>query len=153
SQVDARDIEQIEVQEEIAKSVGVDVAAFREAIESEEATRDFYSDQTEMRVRGVTGFPTVTFRGPQGSEVAVGGFQPTEAFEEALARATGARPIDGPAPEVLDLLRRRGPLATAEVAEVYDWLDDDAAVRLRALEQAGSVRAVARGGGWFWSVP
>lgn len=151
SQIDARDIEQLEVQEEIAKEVGVDASAMREAIESEEATRDLYSDQTEMRVRGITGFPTVTFRGARGGEVAVGGFQPTEAFEEALARASGGRVPDGPAPDLLDLLRRRGPLATAEVAEVYDWLEDDAAVRLGEHERAGRVQSVRRGGGWMWS--
>lgn len=150
SQLDARDIEQLEVQEEIAKAAGVDVSALREALESEEATREFYADQTEMRVRGITGFPTVTFRGPRGTEVAVGGFQPTEAFEEALARAIGATPVEEPAPEIHDLLRRRGPLATAEVAEVYDWGDDDAAMRLRELEAKGNVRGERRCGGWFW---
>ncbi|HET6404419.1 MAG TPA: DsbA family protein [Candidatus Thermoplasmatota archaeon] len=151
SQVEAVDIEQVEVQERLAQEVGVELAAFREAMESEEATRELYSDQTEMRVRGVTGFPTVTFRGPRGAEVAVGGFQPTEAYEEALARANGSRLVDGPAPDVLDLLRRRGPLATAEVAEVYDALEDRMALELFALERAGSVVHAERAGGLFWS--
>lgn len=151
SQVDARDIEALEVQEDLAKEAGVDVSAFREAIESEEATREFYGDQTEARVRGITGFPTVTFRGPRGTEVAVSGFQPTEAFEEALARATGATPISDPAPELTDLLRRRGPLATAEISEVYDDLDDVMTVRLLALENEGRVQRVERSGGLFWS--
>ena len=151
SQVDAMDIEQVEIQEKIADDIGVDPKQFREAMESEEPTRDFYSDQTEMRVRGVTGFPTVTFRGPRGTEVAVGGFQPTEAFEEALARALGSRPVDEPAPDVVDLLRRRGALATAEVAEVYDSLEDRMALELSALERVGSVKHVERAGGLFWS--
>lgn len=151
SQLDAIDIEQVEVQEKIAQEIGVDLKQFREAMESEEATREFYSDQTEMRVRGVTGFPTVTFRGPRGGEVAVGGFQPTEAFEEALARANGSRVVDGPAPDPLDLLRRRGPLATAEIAEIYDALEDRMALELVAMEREGKVRHTERGGGLFWS--
>ena len=150
SQLDAIDIEQLEVQEEAAKAVGVDVNAFREAIESEEATREFYGDQTEARVRGVTGFPTVGFRGPRGSEVAVSGFQPTEAFEEALARAMGARVPDDPEPDLHDLLQRRGPLATAEVAEVYDWLEDRAMWSLLTLEKDGRARRIERCGGFFW---
>jgi len=150
SQVDARDIEALEIQEEIAKAAGVDVVAFREAIESEEATRDFYGDQTEARVRGVTGFPTVTFRGARGTEVAVGGFQPTEAYEEALSRASGSRIVDGPEPDIIDLLHRRGPLATAEIAEVYDWLEDAATFHLLTLERDGKARRVERAGGFFW---
>ena len=150
SQVDAQDIEKLEVQEQLAKEVGVDVEAFREAIESEEATRELYGDQTESRVRGVTGFPTVTFRGARGTEVAVGGFQPTEAYEEALARAAGARLVEKPAPDVVDLLARRGPLTTAEVAEVQDWLDDHATFRLLTLEREGLARRTERGGGFFW---
>lgn len=150
SQLDARDIEQLEVQESIAKAVGISADLLREAIESEEATRDFYSDQTEMRVRGITGFPTVTFRGARSQEIAVSGFQPTEAFEEALARAMGATPVESPAPDLHDLLRRRGPLATAEVAEVYDMLEDRAMWSLLALEKEGRARRTERCGGFFW---
>lgn len=151
SQVDARDIEQLEVQEELAKEAGIDVNAFREAIETEEATREFYGDQTEARVRGVTGFPTVTFRGARGGEIAVGGFQPTEAYEEALSRAMGATVIEEPVPDLVDLLRRRGPLTTAEVAEVYDWLVDSATVELLEMEAKGRVARKVRSGGLFWS--
>lgn len=150
SQVDAEDIEKLEVQEALAKEVGVDLTAFHEALESEEATREFYSDQTESRVRGVTGFPTVTFRGARTGEVAVGGFQPTEAYEEALFRAAGVRLVEKPAPEVTDLLRRRGALTTAEVAEVCDWLEDHATFRLLTLEREGLVRRSERAGGFFW---
>jgi predicted DsbA family dithiol-disulfide isomerase len=150
SQVDARDIEKLEVQEELAKEAGVDVSAFREALESEEATREFYLDQAEARMRGITGFPTVTFRSGMGQEVAVSGFQPSEAYEAALARVTGARWVDLPPPDLRALLRREGPLATAEVAEVYDWLEDKAVLELLDLEQSGVVRKRERAGGYFW---
>jgi predicted DsbA family dithiol-disulfide isomerase len=150
--VDGRDVEELAVQEDLAAECGIDVAAFREAIETEEATREFYSDQAEGRMRGVSGFPTVTFRNEQGLEVGVGGFQPTEAFEAALARVSGgARWVERPPPAVADLLRRRGPLATAEVAEVYDWLEDDATARLLELERTGAVSRDLRCGGFFWS--
>lgn len=151
SQIDARDIEQVEVQEAIATDVGVDLAAFKEAMDSEEATREFYSDQAEARMRGITGFPTVTFKGSIGQEVAVSGFQPTESYEAALARVTGARWVDAPPPDLRALLRRVGPRATAEIAEVYDWLEDDAAIRLIELEQKGVVTRHERAGGWFWA--
>lgn len=148
--VDGRNIEELDVQEDVARSVGVDVESFREALESDEATREFYGDQAEGRLKGVSGFPTVTFRNAQGVEVGVGGFQPTEAFEAALLRVSGARWVDTPAPELEDLLRRRGELATAEVAEVFDELEDVATVRLLALEQAGRAVRSERCGGLFW---
>lgn len=149
--VESRDVEELDVQEALAAEVGIDVAAFREALESDEATRDFYSDQTEGRVKGVSGFPTVTFRNEQGMEVGVGGFQPTEAYEAALARVSGgARWVERPPPDPVDLLRRRGPLATVEVAEVCDWLEDAATVRLLEAEAAGLVARREACGGLFW---
>lgn len=148
--VDGLDIEAVEVQEALAKEVGVDATAFREALETDEATREFYGDQAEARLKGVSGFPTVTFRDAQGVEVGVGGFQPTEAYEAALLRVTGARFVDAPAPDVLDLLARKGPLATAEVAEVYDELEDVTTDRLLALERAGRVAKREAAGGYFW---
>ena len=152
SMMDARNVEEVEVQEDVLRALGGDVAAFREALESDEATREFYSDQAEGRLRGVSGFPTVTFRNEQGLEVGVGGFQPTEAYEAALARASGgARWVERPPPDLVDLLRRAGPLATVEVAEVFDWLEDVATLKLLEYERAGAVTRRERCGGFFWS--
>lgn len=148
--VDGRDIEELEVQEALAKEAGVDAAAFREALETDEATREFYGDQAEARVRGITGFPTVTFSNNMGHVVGVAGFQPTEAYEAALARVSGARWVDSPPRDLRSLLRAHGRLATAEVAEVYDWLEDKATIELLALEREGIVRHVERSGGVFW---
>lgn len=148
--VEGLDIEELAVQEKLASEVGLESAALREAIETEEATREFYADQAEARVRGVTGFPTVTFRNAQGSEIGVGGFQPTEAFEAALGRAAGARFVETPPPDALDLIRRAPGLATAEIAEVLDELEDVATARLLSLEREGSVRKVEAAGGYFW---
>lgn len=152
SMVEARDIEDLEVQEALVQEVGGDVSAFREALESDEAMREFYADQAEGRLKGVSGFPTVTFRNEQGMEVGVGGFQPTEAYEAALARVSGgARWVERPPPNLVDLLRRRGPLATVEVAEVCDWLEDYATARLLEMERAGAVARREACGGYFWS--
>lgn len=148
--VDGRNIEDVEVQEDVAKKAGVDLRSFREALETEEATREFYGDQAEQRVRGVSGFPTVTFRNEQGLEVGVGGFQPTEAFEAALARVSGARWVESPPPDPVDLLRRRGPLATVEVAEVLDQLEDVTTAQLLELAREGLVQRDERMGGFFW---
>jgi predicted DsbA family dithiol-disulfide isomerase len=150
--VEGRDIEELDVQEEIALATDVDVAQFREALESDEATREFYGDQAEARVRGITGFPTVTFRGAAtGQEVGVAGFQPTEAYEAALARVSGgARWVEDPPPDLRALLRRAGPLATAEVAEVLDLLEDAATLELVALEAKGAATKALQAGGYFW---
>ena len=150
--VEGRDIESLDVQEDIASVVGVDATQFREAIESDEAQREFYGDQAEARVRGITGFPTVTFRGSgtNAREVGVAGFQPTEAYEAALARVTGSRWVEDPPPDLRALLRRAGPLATAEVAEVFDILEDASTLDLLALEQKGAARRIEAAGGLFW---
>jgi len=148
--VEGLDVEELDVQEAIAKETGVDAASFRDALESEEATREFYGDQAEARVRGITGFPTVTFRGPLGEEVGVTGFQPTEAYEAALRRVTGARWVDQPPPDMRAFLKRAGRVATAEFAEVFDLLEDVATTRLLEMEKEGAVRRVERAGGYFW---
>src|SRR5438552_5387712 len=150
--VDGKDIEELAVQEEIARTAGVDATQFREAIESDEAQREFYGDQAEARVRGITGFPTVTFRGSgtNAREVGVAGFQPTEAYEAALARVTGSRWVEDPPPDLRALLRRAGPPATAEVAEVFDILEDASTLDLLALEQKGAARRIEAAGGLFW---
>lgn len=149
--VEARNVEDDEVQEDVLREVGGDVASFREAQTSDEATREFYGDQAEGRLKGVSGFPTVTFRNEQGMEVGVSGFQPTEAYEAALARVSrGARWVERPPPDVVDLLRRHGPLATVEIAEVMDWMEDTATVRLLDLERAGDVTRREACGGYFW---
>jgi putative protein-disulfide isomerase len=149
--VEGRNIEALEVQEDLARACGVDAQGFREAMETDEATREFYGDQAEGRLKGVTGFPTVVFRSAQGVEVGVGGFQPTEAFESALMRVSGARWVDEPAPDPVDLLTRHGKLATAEIAETCDWLEDVATERLLALEQKGALRHEERCGAFFWT--
>lgn len=149
--VEMRDAEDLAVQEDVAREVGIDPLAIREAIETDEATREFYADQTEARVRGVTGFPTVTFRGPQSNEIGVSGFQPTEAYEAALARASGTRWVEGPVPDLRALLRRSPPLATAEIAEVFDWLEDKATAELLSLERDGGVTHFEKAGGFFWT--
>lgn len=148
--LEGRNVEDLKEQEALAREVGIDAQAFVEALETDEATREFYGDQAEGRLRGVAGFPTVTFRNEMGIEVGVGGFQPTEAYEAALERAAGARLVDEPAPEVVDLLRAHGPLATVEVAEVQDWLEDVATLRLVELERRGLVASQERGGAVFW---
>src|SRR5438067_5888036 len=149
--VEGRDIESLDVQEGIAREVGVDEPQFREAIESDEAQREFYGDQAEARVRGITGFPTVTFRGSgtNAREVGVAGFQPTEAYEAALARVTGARWVEDPPPDLRALLRRRGPHATAEVAEVIDQLEDVATIDLLAPGATGAARRLEEPGVLF----
>lgn len=148
--VDGIDIEELAAQERLATECGIDASAFREAVETDEATREFYGDQAEGRLKGVTGFPTVTFRGREGTEVAVSGFSPTEAFEAALLRITGARQVDEPPPDLHDLLARRGPLATVEVAETLDLLEDVATTRLLELETSGKAKRELRAGGYFW---
>ncbi len=150
SLMDGRNIEALEVQEEIAKACGVDAQGFREAMETDEATREFYGDQAEGRLKGVTGFPTVVFRNARGVEVALSGFQPTEAFEAALTRISGARWVDAPAPDPVDLVRRHGRLATAEIAEACDWLEDVATEKLLSLETEGKLRHEERCGALMW---
>lgn len=133
---------------EIAAEVGLDVNAFREAIDSGRAESAFEEDLRISRQRGVRGFPTFQIEAHDEATI-VGGYQSFDSLERALVEF--APDIERRAlPSVEGFVTAYGYVATREVAEVYEWDTGKAEQVLRELASTDVVRAVDRGNGTFW---
>ncbi len=150
--LEGRKVTEAKVQVELAKEIGVDPDAFARALEDGTAEAAFHADLDLCRAKSVTGFPTFEMiRG--GSSVRLEGWQPWDAFEEALrefAPDVHPRPLD-PTPEnVRNLLRRYTRCSTLEVAAILGVTDDEAEIVLEDLEARGAVHRNEVGTGLFW---
>jgi hypothetical protein len=101
--------------------------------------------------------PSVIFEHADGARLEVGGFQPFEAYDTALANLDAGlerRPAPGDVPEALAEFPEG--LATAELASVMrpsDLVDADAegtTAALRRLEANGAVRSEPAGTDAIW---
>lgn len=140
-----------------ARDAGLDVERFRIDLASNATVEAFAADLDEARdvpdiVRRsekvscstavgeerVT-FPTVRFDGEDGELRWVCGFRGVEAYREAVL-GVGGRPSGEPRPDVLDAVRRFGPMAAPEVAAVCDVAPLKAEAELAALALDWRVR-------------
>ncbi len=140
------------VQVELASEIGLDASAFERALDDGRAEAAFHKDLDLCRSRSVTGFPTFELiRGP--ASVRLDGWQPWDAFEEALnefAPDLRPRPMEPNAESVTMVLRLYARCATLEVAAVLGVTDDEAEILLEDLEAEGTVTRREVGGGLFW---
>ena len=104
--------------------------------------------------------PTLIFEHPDGHSLEVGGFQPFEAYDTALANlAPGLERREPPADAAAALAGFSRPLATAEVAallrpsELEDADIPAARLALTELAAAGTVLCETAGGDAVWSLP
>jgi len=143
-----------DVQVELAREIGLDVAAFEHALDDGSAEAAFHKDLDLCRSKSVTGFPTFEFvRGAATARLE--GWQPWDAFEEALrefAPDLQPRPIDATPESVRTLVRRYDRCATLEVAAILGVTDDEAELVLEELEVQRAIVRREVGGGLFWEV-
>lgn len=95
-----------------------DAEAFREALGGEEAHKAFKQDLVQVRLHGVSRFPTLTMR-QEGEEkgVMIIGYRPYEALEQALLQvAPGLQPIQHTTDE-MEYRRYWGSATEREVNE------------------------------------
>jgi len=153
--VEGRGIHRRDVQEALAGEAGLDVDAFRRALEDGSAAQAFRADREECQERGITGFPTFEIRlGDQAARIE--GWQPWETFDEALRKLDPSlrpRRVEAGHTVIMDFIRRYGRCATREVAAVLGGTDDDAEILLEDLEGRGEVARRPVGGGLLWEVP
>jgi predicted DsbA family dithiol-disulfide isomerase len=157
--LDGQPIHRRSVQEAIAAEAGLDVDAFRLALDDGSADAEFRLDRRACRDHDVHGFPTFEVRA--GDErltetVRVDGWQPWEAFDEVLRKLAPhlqPRTIGSPDEAVRDLFRVHPRLATREVAAVLGSPDDDAEILLETLEEGGVVMRSPVGDGLVWETP
>ncbi|WP_436934004.1 DsbA family oxidoreductase [Halovenus marina] len=143
-----RNIGKREVLVSLADEVGLDTERFRAALHGDRARAAFEEDRTYTREQGVTTFPTFRVEADdQHRQVA--GSQSFARLADALETVAPELTRQSPRP-LPEFVGTYGPVATREVAEVYDLDDDDARQRLRSLADSGAVRESERGTGSLW---
>ncbi len=159
----------------IARVPGLDADDVLGRLDSPEVTEAYEADRAEARTAAgsPTEFqgksartdgpvrytaPSLLFEGPEGRRLEVGGFQPLEAYDVAIANLDPTlRRRD--APEDAAELLRAFPhgLTTREVATVFAGLfgadDADAERRMIELAARGEATPVAVGDGTLWTAP
>lgn len=150
-----------------AEPAGLDVAAFRAALDSTAPMESFERHLEEVREvpqeardQGKTSvtegherlsFPSLIFIGPDGVRHGVYGFQPPQAYRHA-ALAAGARQVnDGPLP-VLEAAQRFGRLAIPEVVELTGGDPIATRATLWRLAAEGRLQPIGALTGTLWGL-
>src|SRR3954470_18763891 len=138
---------------EEARRAGLDVERFRVDLASNGTVEAFGNDLEETRAGAPEGreripFPSVVF---DGGAAAAYEFRSYDELR-AAALAAGAEPVGGPAPGVLDALRRFGTMATAEVAAVCGLQGPRAPAELWGLAAEWQVKPVRVLTGELWEL-
>ena len=152
---EGRGIHRREVQEAVAVESGIDLGAFRAALEDGRAERAFQADLQATRADKVTGFPTFVVR-RLAQAVRIEGYHPWDTFLGALQEFEPDledRTVPATPEAVVKFLAGHERLATREVAEVLGVPDDEAEILLDELEVNGRVARRPVGSGLFWEVP
>lgn len=145
-----KNINDREVQLELADAAGLDVEEFETALDNGTTRSEFRRDLSRTRGAGVRAFPTYHVDGPAG-ERQLTGFQSFEGLVAALSAVAPALEQSSP-PSIIQFVEDYGPVATQEVAEVYDLGFSKASQTLGALADDGVLRREPRGNGVFWHV-
>jgi putative protein-disulfide isomerase len=144
----ARNVNRRAEQVRIAEAVGLDADAFTTALDDGSARSAFEADLARTRRAGVRAFPTYRVAGPDGTRQ-VGGFHTFETLAGFVAEVAPSVTQSSP-PPVREFVAANAPVATQEVAELYELARDAARRTLRSLAAAGDVRREPRGNGVFW---
>lgn len=143
-----RNVNRREEQIRIAASVGLDVDELTTALEDGSAQAAFEADLSRTRDAGVRAFPTYRITGPSG-ERRTSGFTSFDRLMAALMAVDPSLEQSSP-PPLRQFVSEYGPVATREVAEVYELDDGKARQVLESLADDGTVRRESRGNGFFW---
>lgn len=143
-----RNVNDREEQVKLAESVGLDVDEFTTALDDGTAQAAFEDDLSRTREAGVRAFPTYHIDGPVGERRASG----FTSFDELAAALLSVAPTvkQSSPPPMQHFIAEYGPVATREVAEVYELDDGKARQVLESLVDDGTVRREVRGNGFFW---
>lgn len=147
---EVRNVNRRKEQIELADSVGLDVQQFETALDDGSAQSEFERDLSRTRKAGVRAFPTYRIVGPEGGHQ-LSGFKSFEALSEALQSVDSSLERSS-VPDIRRFIIEYGPVATREVAEVYQWEMGKADQILQSLVDEGVLRHDRRGTGSFWDV-
>lgn len=145
---EVRNVNRREVQIELAKEVGLDIDRFRNALSDGSAEEAFENDLAQTQEAGVRSFPTYRVVGPE-DELMMSGYVKFDQFATVLEEVAPRLERTSP-PPIGDFVADYGPVATREVAEVYQLADGKARQVLGSLAEEGQVEKERRGNGLFW---
>jgi len=143
-----RRIDREDVLATLAGEVGLEVARFREDLESQRAREALETDLERTRRNQAGVLPSFAVGDNQEGPL-LRGFQAFEAIADALDDHDPTLRRCSPSP-LEAFVAAWGRVATREAEEVYDLSTDEALDRLRRLENDGDVRSVERGTGRLW---
>jgi len=147
----ARNVNERAEQVALAEQVGLDVAAFTGALDDGTARAAFEDDLARTRNAGVRAFPTYRIEGAEET-FQLAGFQSFDALADRLEAAADGLEQSSP-PTMQAFVADHGPVATQEVATVYDLARGKARQALQSLTDEDALRREQRGNGYFWSAP
>lgn len=139
----------------LVESTGVDVAVFRDAIESGRAQYELDGEVARTRSLGIEAFPTLLIT--YGSmRTVVGGYQTPEDLAAIVADLTDGY-VTLEAPEyskerALDLLRQFDRVSAEEMRAAFDLTEEDLEISVGVLKNEGLVDVTPRGGSFFISL-
>lgn len=146
---ECRNIERREVLVQAAQDVGLDMVRFKSDLSDPSTEQAFRDDMTEARSLGISGFPTLVFRGRNGHALVVGGYQPYEVYERVILQLAGKLVQHQPT-DIAAFVEKYGHVATQEVETVFSLSRQQAELRLATLAAQGKARRVAIANGNFW---
>lgn len=144
-----RNVARREVLVSLADGIGLDVDALVEALDDGSAREAFSADRAFARRHGATQFPSFRVSAAGGTRWLFG-FQRFDALAAAIEDIAPGVTRHDPRP-LVDFLRRRGRVATAEVAETYGLDAGKATETLRSLVEDGVLEVEKRGTGYVWT--
>ncbi|WP_336325591.1 DsbA family protein [Halovenus sp. HT40] len=143
-----RKIDERDVLLELAADVGLDTDKLETDIESDRAKAAFEEDRAYTRDLGVQTFPTFRISGNDTKQWLAG----SQSFETVVSELEAVDPgLEQTAPRPLsEFIEQYTPVATREVAEVYELEDETAEKRLQELATDGVIERSRRGTGSLW---
>jgi putative protein-disulfide isomerase len=164
--LERRKLDHAEALVEEARGASLDVERFRIDLRSHAITEAFGADLELTRVLGArlaggdgagrssrgagdAPLPTLVFSSDDGREASVVGFQPYEAYREAV-EAVGGRADAAAPPAVEDLVARFGRVATREVELICALPGPRAGAELYRLAEQWKLRPVKKLSTGFW---
>lgn len=151
-----KDIQQLDVQSELATEVGLKVDRFVADIESGKAKEAFEEDLRDCRDRGIRGFPSFVISNTRNNEeLLLKGFRKFSDFAEAIQKLAGN--VISPTFPTADkdsihaFIRKHKKVARREIKEVFDISEKDADEYLTLLAADGLLRKEKVGNGFFYA--
>ncbi len=148
--IEGRNIAKKEVLEELANEAGLDLAKYKEVMDSGKAEIAFREDLRESEDRKIKGFPTLIFKNSEGQEISLVGYRKYEEYESAIDRLTAGGFTKMSTSSLEDFVKKYNRVTTVEVAEVFQFLPSEALTVLTVLEKKGVVKKISLRIGTIW---